>query len=88
MSDERTLPPDHDHWLVRPRTIRLLWIVFIAILVLTIIPDLFIDQYDHFGIEATFGFFAWFGFLTCVVMVVAAKLLGYLVKRKDSYYDA
>ena len=26
-----------DHWLVRPKTIRLLWIVFIAVLALTVL---------------------------------------------------
>lgn len=75
------------HWLVRPRTIRLLWVIFILILILLLLPDLYIHQHAHFGIEASFGFYAWYGFATCVAMVVVAKLLGIFLKRKDTYYD-
>lgn len=75
------------HWLVRPYTLRILWIVFIAILVLTLIPGLFIRQHETFGIEAGFGFYAWYGFITCVAMVLVAKLLGLFLKRRESYYD-
>lgn len=87
MITQRDLPPDHDHWLVRPANIRRLWILFIGLLALTIIPDLFIERHEEFGIDGTIGFFAWFGFGSCVIMVVAAKLLGFILKRKDVYYD-
>lgn len=76
-----------DPWLVRPSTIRLLWIVFIIILALTVLADFFVDHYGHFGIDGTIGFYAWYGFLSCVVLVFAAKALGVFLKRKDTYYD-
>jgi hypothetical protein len=75
------------HWLVRAKTIRLLWILFIGVLILLLIPDFFIHQHAHFGLEGAFGFYAWYGFATCVAMVVVAKLLGIFLKRKDTYYD-
>lgn len=75
-----------DYWLVRPSTIRLLWIVFIVILALTVLADLFIDHYGKFGIDGTIGFYAWYGFLSCVVLVIGSKGLGVLLKRKDDYY--
>ncbi len=78
---------EQKHWLVRPETIRLLWLVFAAILGLTVIAGLFVHQHDHFGIEASFGFYAWYGFITCVGMVVLAKLLGIFLKRPDDYYQ-
>lgn len=75
------------HWLARPQTIRRLWIVFITILTLTVTADLLIDAHGHFGIDATFAFNAWYGFATCVAMIVFAKVLGVFLKRKDTYYD-
>ena len=81
-------PPARDPWLVRPSSIRLLWVVFLVVLALTIVPDFFIDHHAEFGIEGTPGFFAWYGFITCVIMVVGAKALGVLLKRKDTYYDS
>lgn len=75
------------HWLVRPKTIRLLWVGFIAVLAATVIAGLFVEQHDHFGVEGSFAFFAWYGFLTCVAMVVFAKLLGIFLKRPEDYYQ-
>jgi hypothetical protein len=76
-----------DHWLARPKTIRTLWVVFIAILAATVLADLFIEHHAAFWIDGTFGFGAWFGFLSCVVLIVGAKLLGFGLKRPDTYYD-
>ena len=75
------------HWLVRPATIRKLWIVFIVTLAGVTLLDLTLKPYPYFGIDGTFGFYAWYGFLTCAAMVVGAKALGLFLKRKDSYYD-
>ncbi len=75
------------HWLVRPENVRKLWIGFIAVLALTVIAKLFVESHPHFAFEGWFAFNAWYGFLACVAMVVAAKALGVLLKRKDTYYD-
>jgi len=74
------------HWLVRPATIRKLWIAFVAVLGLTVLADFFVRHDAHFGIEATFAFAAWFGFLACVVLIVSARALSVFLKRRDDYY--
>lgn len=74
------------HWLARPRTIRRLWLLFIGILTLTVAAELFLDAHGHFGIDATLAFNAWYGFATCVAMILFAKLLGLVLKRDDTYY--
>lgn len=76
-----------DHWLVRKTTIRLLWIVFALVLAATVLADLFIAHHPFFGFDGSFGFGAWFGFVSCVALVLFAKALGALVKRPDNYYD-
>lgn len=83
------LKPDDqaDHWLVRPSTIRLLWIASIAVLAVLVLLDLVIEHHPHFGIDGTFGFGAGFGFAACVAMVLFAKLLGMVLKRPETYYD-
>ena len=78
---------EDQHWLVRPQSIRLLWIFFIVILVATVLGDFFVLHKPYFGIDGTFGFAAWFGFLSCVVLVVLAKALSAILKRPDTYYD-
>ncbi len=89
MADQLEKPepaPDGDHWLVRPENIRKLWIVFIAVLVLTVLADLVVSHHPHFGLDGTFGFGAWFGFFSCVVLVFFSKALGAVLKRPDTYY--
>ena len=78
----------NDHWLVRPGTIKLLWMIFAVILVVTVMADMFIHHHAWFGLEGTFGFGAWFGFVSCIAMVVFAKALGAVLKRRDTYYDS
>lgn len=75
------------HWLVRPRTIRLLWIAFVAVLAATVVAGFLVDMHPHFEVERWPAFFAISGFLACVAMVFGSKLLGMLLKREDTYYD-
>ncbi|MCZ6606902.1 MAG: hypothetical protein O7A64_04450 [Alphaproteobacteria bacterium] len=75
------------HWLVRRRSIRVLWIVFVAVLAVLTVADVFIYGHPTFGLDGTFAFYAWYGLLTCVVMILLAKAMGVLLKRKDTYYD-
>ncbi len=79
--------PEDDHWLVRPSTIRKLWIGFSVVLALTVLAQLAIKIKGYFGVDGWFGFGAGFGFLACVAMVLVAKGLGFVLKRPESYYD-
>lgn len=74
------------HWLVRPGTIRWLWKIFIAVLAGTLLLQLLVPVGGHFAIETSFGFHAWYGFAACTVMILGARLLGFLLKRRDDYY--
>jgi len=78
---------DEKHWLVRKKTIQLLWRGGMVILLLLVIADFFIHAHPYFGIDGTFGFYSWFGLITCIGMVLFAKALGIFLKRKDTYYD-
>lgn len=77
---------ERPHWLVRPETVRGLWIGFGAVLAVLVAADLFVHGHPGFGVDGAFGFYAWYGLGTCVVMVLAAKGLGFFLKRPDGYY--
>ncbi|MBL4758737.1 MAG: hypothetical protein JKY32_14225 [Rhizobiales bacterium] len=77
----------NDHWLVRPDTIRMIWIISIIVLAITVLADFFVEHHPYFEIDGTFGFGAWFGFGACVILVLGSKVLGAILKRQDSYYD-
>lgn len=77
----------NDHWLARGTTIRRLWWAFSGVLVLTALAQVAIDVKGYFGMDSWFGFGAAYGFLSCLGMVLVAKGLGYLLKRREDYYD-
>jgi hypothetical protein len=80
-------PGNDNHWLVRPATIRLLWRVFIAILLLTVAVQFLSGTDGHFGVDGWIAFGAVFGFLSCLIMVLVAKGLGFALKRPQDYYS-
>ncbi|MCF2949194.1 hypothetical protein L0668_13825 [Paraglaciecola aquimarina] len=82
MNDEKQL-----HWLVRPSTIRKLWIGFSIVLALTVLAQTVIYVKGYFGFDAWFGFGAVYGFTSCLIMVLIAKLLGLVLKRPENYYN-
>lgn len=82
MNDEKQL-----HWLVRPSTIRKLWIGFSVVLALVVLAQTVIYVKGYFGFDAWFGFGAVYGFVSCLLMVLVAKVLGLLLKRPENYYD-
>ena len=75
-----------DHWLAKPATVKRLWQVFIAVLIITVGLQLIVTVKGYFGVDGWFGFGAVFGFLSCLVMVLVAKALGVVLKRPAQFY--
>ena len=86
MNDETELPKDL-HWLVRPSTIKLLWRGGFVLLAILVLADFAIHPHAAFGIDGSFGFYSWYGLLTCLAMIVFSKFLAIFLKRKDTYSD-
>lgn len=56
------------------------------VLLLSLGAEYFIQIKPLFVYDGKPLFHAWFGFGACVVMVLAAKILGVFVKRSEGYY--
>lgn len=81
------------HWLYRRKNRPKLWAIMVIILLITILPEFFIHHHASFEdqgvqIDGSWGFYAWFAFMSCFVMVVLAKVLGIFLKRNQDYYDS
>ncbi len=77
---------DKTHWLDEPQHVKLLWRLFLGVLVLIVAIGALTPLHPYFDIESVFGFYAWFGFVACAAMIVVAKGLALLLKRPDTYY--
>ena len=60
---------------------------FYISLVLLLSLDLLIPKHGHFAWEEAPFFCAVYGFIGCVSLIFIAKVLRFLVKRKEDYYD-
>jgi len=83
---EQAIREGANHWLVQPRTVRVLKWISGLILALTVLAQFFVPVHAYFSVDSWPGFYAGFGFLSCVAMVLFAKVLGWLLKRPDDYY--
>ncbi len=73
----------------RPKNIKILKILSYACLALTVAADFFIPRkHTHFPWDHIPGFYALFGLIACVLIIVLAKTLGYKwLMKKEDYYD-
>ncbi|HVS13155.1 MAG TPA: hypothetical protein VMV46_04480 [Thermoanaerobaculia bacterium] len=65
------------------------WLVGVGLLVALL--DLAVHRHSPFehgelSVEGTWFFYAWFGFVACVALVLVAKVLRRLVMRDEDYY--
>ena len=65
---------------------RLVWILA-AVCAVLLAFEFLADRYGPFAVEHVFGFYAIFGFVASLVVVLAARLLRPLVARREDYYD-
>jgi uncharacterized membrane protein len=70
------------------RTKTLRWIMFGILAVLVILDILIPAKYERFPWDDIGGFGALYGFVSCVLIIVVSKALGYaLLYRSEDYYD-
>jgi hypothetical protein len=75
------------YWLDHPANVE--WVVRAVYLIcaVLVVADVFVHKHGPFAIEYVFGFYAWYGFLACVGLVLAAKVLRRVLMRPEDYYD-
>ena len=78
------------HWIrVYPRKLfwRLYWICLVASLILDLIWLYRNTLHYHFGFQYLIEFFAIFGFLGCMLLILIAKGLGLFIVVDEDYYQ-
>jgi len=64
------------------------WIAYVFMASLVVADILVPSAYDRFPWESIGGFGAVYGFVSCVLIIVISKGLGYLLLyREEDYYD-
>ncbi len=71
----------------RPQNLKAMAAVLITVLVGLLIGDFFTEKHSYFGWDGIPTFYAFYGFVGCVLLVVIAKNLRPFLKREEDYYD-
>lgn len=70
-----------------PRNVRRVIYALIGACALSVIAQLFIAIHAEHPWEHLFGFYAIYGFVACVLLVLAAKEMRKVLMRREDYYD-
>jgi len=75
------------YWLDRPENVtklyRAAWVIGLGLVAL----ELTIERHEALALAGWFAFYALFGFVACVALVLTAKALRRLLKRREDYYE-
>lgn len=72
----------------KPENVKRLLRIFYVCVTLLLVVDIFYHKHAIFAWEGYFGFYAVYGFVACVILVIVAKyVLRPMVMRKEDHYD-
>lgn len=63
------------------------WIALIVVAGATLVAEGFIHHHGYFGVDATFAFYGWYTVVCGVAGVLAARLVGAMLRRRGDYRD-
>lgn len=83
MTHPHRVKPEH----LSTKTVQRLWVAFILLLSLSVLLQFFVHPHPHFGMDGEFWFYPVYGFAASVGLVLCSRLLGFIVKRRDDYWE-
>jgi hypothetical protein len=78
---------DRRHVFDNPRNVKRVIYALHAVCGFWLLGDLFVHRHVDHPWEALFGFYSVYGFVACVLLVLFAKEMRKVLRRKDDYYD-
>lgn len=74
-------------WLDDKRNVKKIIYALFAVCAALFAADAFYHKHPYFEAESWFGFYAVYGFVMCVGLVLAAKGMRVFLMRDEDYYD-
>ncbi|MGI9520521.1 MAG: hypothetical protein ACR2PG_02625 [Hyphomicrobiaceae bacterium] len=80
-------PPEERTWIDDPKNVDRICYGLYGICAFLVIVDPFVTKDGYFEIEHLWGFYAWYGLIACVGLVLVAKVMRTVLMRPEDYYD-
>lgn len=91
MEHNNANPDSHDHnndsFFDKPKNVSIILYVFYALCAVLVALDFVVHRHIYVHFEEIPTFYALYGFVACVVLVVLAKLMRLGLMRSETYYD-
>ena len=71
----------------KPSNVKIILYVFYTLCVILVALDFVVHRHIYLDFEEIPAFYAIYGFVACVVLVVLAKLMRLVLMRGEHYYD-
>jgi hypothetical protein len=81
------MPTEKQHLFDNPNNIRRVLSLLYVVCILLFILDFFVHRHLMHRWEGLLGFYAVYGFVGCVVLVLIAKWMRTFLMREEDYYD-
>ena len=78
---------ERPYWLDDPANVTWIYRGVWGMSLLLVAADFVLRRHDDLAFAETAGFYAFYGFVACVSLVLAAKLLRRCVMRPEDYYE-
>jgi hypothetical protein len=80
-------PNEPPRWLDDPAHVTLIYRILIVTCIALVGLGVPVAIHGHFRWETWIGFYGLYGFVSCVTLVLVAKVLRRILKRPEDYYD-
>ncbi|WP_282701809.1 hypothetical protein [Streptomyces sp. CC219B] len=87
MSDDDHRPADDHRWLDEPRNVTRIVHALAVLCAAALLADLFYTKHPYFSFERWPAFFALYGFVSSVILVLTAQRLRRWLRRDEDYYE-
>ena len=78
---------DKTGWFDKRRNLIIFLRIFYVTLAILLGIDFFIVKHPDFAFDGVPNFFAVYGFISCVMLVLVAKVIRMLLMKGEDYYD-
>jgi uncharacterized membrane protein len=74
-------------WFDKPSNVNKIVWALVAMCTASVLADFFYHKHTHYDFQGYVGFDAFFGFVSCGLLVLVAKQLRKILMRDEDYYD-
>jgi hypothetical protein len=68
----------------RAKVPKALWAVLVVLAVVSLIAEVFVHHHAAFGVDGSFGFYAWYTWVAVAIGVAAARLVALVLGRSEA----